>query len=169
LLVISAAALGAIAGDNAGFFLGRELGYRLLWRWGSYLGLHEKRIKLGQYLFRRHGGKVVFIARFIAVLRTVAALLAGMNHMPWRRFVVFNGAGGILWASTYGGGAYLLGREIEHVAKPVGIALAILGAFAIVAGVIFLRRHEAQLEAEAERAIPGPLLRPVVRRHHLRP
>jgi membrane protein DedA with SNARE-associated domain len=157
LPVVAAAALGAIAGDNAGFFIGRELGYRLLLRYGSYIGLNEKRIKLGQYLFRRHGGKVVFVARFIAVLRTVAALLAGMNHMVWRRFVVFNAAGGILWASLYGSGAYLLGREIEHVARPIGIALGVLGAIAIIAALMFLRRHEAQLQAEAELAIPGPL------------
>ena len=160
LLVIIAAAAGAMAGDNTGFFIGRELGYRLLIRYGSYIGLNEKRIELGQYLFRRHGGKVVFVARFVTVLRTVAALLAGMNHMPWRRFVVFNAAGATLWATLYGSGAYLLGREIEHVARPVGIALGLLGAVAVLAAVLFLRRHEAQLEAEAERAIPGPLLQP---------
>jgi membrane protein DedA with SNARE-associated domain len=159
-LVITAAAAGAIAGDNTGFFIGREVGYRLLLRFGRYVGVTESRIKLGQYLFQRHGGKVVFIARFVAVLRTVAALLAGLNHMAWRRFVMFNAAGGILWATVYGSGAYWLGMQIEHLARPVGIALGLAAVTLIVVGVIFLRRHEAQLQAKAERALPGPLRPP---------
>jgi len=159
-LVIAAAALGAILGDNTGFFIGRELGYRLVFRYGHYVRLNEMRIKLGQYLFMRHGGKVVFVARFIAVLRALAALLAGINYMAWRRFVVFNAAGGILWATLYGSGAYALGRQIEHVAKPVGLALAAAAAVLVIGGLMFLRRHEARLEAEAERAMPGPLRPP---------
>jgi len=163
-LVIAAAAAGAIVGDNTGFFIGRELGYRLVLRFGRYIGLTESRIKLGQYLFRRHGGKVVFVARFVAVLRTLAALLAGLNDMPWRRFVLFNAAGGTLWATVYGTGAYWLGKQIEHLARPVGLALGAVAVILIVIGLRFLRRHEAQLRTEAERALPGPL-RPPGHRH----
>src|SRR5215831_21156681 len=65
--VIGAAALGAILGDNVGYWLGREFGYPLLLRYGRHVGLTEVRIKLGQYLFLRHGGKVVFFGRFVAV------------------------------------------------------------------------------------------------------
>ncbi len=160
MLVIVVAAAGAMIGDNIGFFLGREFGYRLVLRYGRYIGLDEKRIKLGQYLFHLHGGKVAFVARFVAVLRTIAPLLAGLNQMPWRRFVVFNAAGGILWAILYGSGAYAVGREIEHFAKPVGVVLGGAAAVAIIAGLIFLRRHEARLELEAERVLPGPLEAP---------
>jgi membrane protein DedA with SNARE-associated domain len=159
-LVIAAAAAGAIVGDNIGFWIGREIGYRLVLRFGSYVGLTESRIKLGQYLFQRRGGVVVFVARFVAVLRTVAPLLAGLNWMAWRRFVVFDAGGGILWASAYGTGAYLLGREMEHFATPVAIALGVVVAIFIVAAIVFLRHHEAQLQAEAEQAIPGPLRLP---------
>jgi membrane protein DedA with SNARE-associated domain len=56
-LVIAAAAIGAILGDNIGYWIGREIGYRLLLRYGHYLQLTDARIKLGQYLFSRHGGK----------------------------------------------------------------------------------------------------------------
>src|ERR1700730_14777972 len=83
-LVIIAAASGAILGDNIGYWVGREGGYRLLRRYGHYLRLDERKVKLGQYLFRTHGGKVVFFGRFIAVLRALAAFLAGTNRMPWR-------------------------------------------------------------------------------------
>jgi membrane protein DedA with SNARE-associated domain len=104
-LVIAAAAAGAILGDNAGFWLGRELGYRALRRFGRYVWLDERRIKLGQYLFLRHGGKVVFFGRFVSVLRELAAFLAGANHMSWLRFLMFNAAGAIIWALLYGLGA----------------------------------------------------------------
>lgn len=163
-LVIAAAGAGAIAGDNIGFCIGREIGYRLVLRFGHYVGLNESRIKLGQYLFERHGGKLVFAARFVAALRTLAPLLAGLNRMAWRRFVVFDAGGGVLWATAVGTGAYLLGRGMEHVAKPAGIAIGVVAVLTIISGAMFLRRHEARLEADAERAIPGPLQPPGHRR-----
>src|SRR4029079_13038149 len=79
--VIAAAAAGAVAGDNIGYWIGREVGYRLLLRYGSALGVAARRIKLVQYLFMRDGGKVVFFGRFVAVLRVLAAFLAGVNRM----------------------------------------------------------------------------------------
>ena len=82
LLVIVAAASGAIVGDNLGYWIGRQGGSRLLRRYGRSLQLAERKLKLGQYLFRKHGGKVVFLGRFIAVLRAWAAFLAGTNRMP---------------------------------------------------------------------------------------
>src|SRR5262245_7754853 len=62
-LVIVAATCGAIIGDNIGFWIGREGGYRVLRRYGRYIGFHERRFKLAIYLFRKHGGKVVFFGR----------------------------------------------------------------------------------------------------------
>jgi membrane protein DedA with SNARE-associated domain len=92
-LVIAAAASGAILGDNFGYWVGREGGYRLLRRYGRYIRLDERKVKLGQYLFRKHGGKVVFFGRFIAVLRAWTAFLAGTNCMPWGPFLLFNALG----------------------------------------------------------------------------
>lgn len=88
--VIAAAAAGAIVGYTIAFFLGREFGYRLIRRYGRYLRATESGIKLGQYLFLRYGGKVVFFGRFLAALRVLAALLAGANCMPWPRFLLAN-------------------------------------------------------------------------------
>jgi len=89
-LVIAAAATGAILGDNLGFWAGREGGYRLLRRNARFLRLDERKLKLGLYLFMRHGGKVVFFGRFVAVLRMWAASLSGTNRMGWKRFLLFN-------------------------------------------------------------------------------
>ena len=154
--VIGAASVGAIIGDNVGFWIGREFGYRLLRRYGRYVHLTKPRIKVGQYLFLRQGGKVVFFGRFITVLRALAAFLAGVNRMAWRRFLFFNATGGIVWASIYGFAAYYVGNEVSHLAEPVVIALASLTGVAIVVGFFVLRRHEAQLEERAEQALPGP-------------
>lgn len=164
-LVIAAAAGGAIIGDNLGFWIGRELGFPLLLKHGGKIGLSEPRLKLGQYLFLRHGGKVVFFGRFVAFLRAFAALLAGANRMPWWRFLVFNSAGGVVWATLFGGGGYLLGKSIERYAGPIGIGLAIVVVIGAGLGFIIVRKSEALLVMKAERALPGPLSSRPTTRH----
>ncbi|MEO7003118.1 MAG: DedA family protein [Ktedonobacterales bacterium] len=157
VLVVAAAAAGAILGDNIGYVVGREGGYRLLRRYGRYIRLDEGKLKLGQYLFMTHGGKVVFFGRFVSVLRAWAAFLAGVNGMRWSRFLVFNVAGGILWAAIYGIGAYALGNNIHRFTGPVGIVLGVGAAIIILVGLILLWKNEKRLEVEAERALPGTL------------
>ncbi len=157
--VVLAAAGGAIVGDSIGFWIGREIGLHLLPRYGYRIGLTEERLKLGQYLFLRHGGKVVFFGRFVAILRTMAAFLAGANQMSWPRFLVFNASGGIVWATVFGVGAYTLGTSIDRFAGPIGVVLLVAAIVAGVAGFFFVRRQEQRLIAEAERALPGPLTR----------
>ena len=157
VLVILAATCGAILGDNLGFWIGREGGYRLLRRYGRYIGFNERRVKLGLYLFRTQGGKIVFFGRFVAVLRAWAAFLAGVNRMQWSRFLVFNALGGVSWATLYGLGGYFLGEEIHRLTGPVGIVTIVLAVLIIIASLIFVRRQEKQLEEKAEKAFPGPI------------
>ena len=162
-LVIAAAAAGAICGDTAGFWIGRGVGWPLLHRFGGRIGLTESRLKLGQYLFLRHGGKVVFFARFIAAIRAFAALLAGANRMQWRQFLIFNALGGVVWAALIGVGAYLFGHQLHRFAAPIGIVLLVGAVVVAIAGFVFVRRHEQALIAQAERALPGPIRQ---RPHH---
>ena len=152
-LVIAAAAVGAILGDNIGFWVGRSFGQPILSRWGHYVGLDERKQKLGQYLFLRHGGKIVFFGRFVALLRAFAALLAGVNHLAPLRFFAFNAAGGIVWASVFGLGGYLLGTGIRRIAGPFGwtaLGLALIGGFLLWR---FYKHHEESLLAAAEQAM----------------
>jgi membrane protein DedA with SNARE-associated domain len=155
--VVIAASAGAIIGDNLGYLLGHWGGYRLLIRYGRYIRLTEKRIKLARYLFLRYGAEVVFFGRFTAILRTYAAFLAGTTRMPWRKFLVYNAAGGVAWATVYGSAAYLLGTQVERISGPLSIVFLLAGAVAVVAGAIVVRRHVGRLEAAAEEAFPGPL------------
>ena len=155
--VILTAALAAIIGRMIGYLIGRKFGYWLLLRYGNYVRMTEGRIKLGQYLFLRHGSKIVFLAQFVPVLRTFAGIFAGANVMPSRSFLIANAAGSWLWAVTYGYAAYALGREFERLEGPIVIILAVITVLSFIVGGIFVHRHEAQLIAEAERAMPGPL------------
>jgi membrane protein DedA with SNARE-associated domain len=158
--VIVASSAGAIVGDNIGYVIGRTGGYRLLKRYGRYIRLDENRLRLGQYLFRRHGPKVVFFGRFVSVLRIFAAFLAGVNRMHWRLFLIFNAAGGIVWSTIYGVAAFLLGKQLLQLSGRVDLVLAIVGVAVIITVIVFLRRNEARLQREADKAMPGRLKAP---------
>jgi membrane protein DedA with SNARE-associated domain len=150
--IIIFAAAGAITGDNLGFWAGREFGTALLAKWGHVIGLDARRRKLGQYLFARHGGKIVFFGRFVALLRAFAAVLAGANRVPPWKFFLFNAAGGIVWAAIFGTGGYLLGEGIRRVAGPVGWAMLVIAGVCAVVLWRYYKKHEEQFIAEAEAA-----------------
>jgi membrane protein DedA with SNARE-associated domain len=153
--VIAAAIAGAIIGDNIGFSVGRYGGAKLLLRYGHKIRLHEGRLKIGIWLFRRHGGKVVFWGRFVSILRTWAAFLAGANHMEWRRFLLFNAAGGIVWATLYGVVYYVFGSTLRKLSTTIDVTIGIGSSVILVAFVIWTRRKEAELQQRAEREIEG--------------
>ena len=90
------------------------IGLEVVAGYGGYLRITEGSIKLGQYLFLRHGGKIILIAEFVPVLRSIAGILAGANRMPWPHFMLTNIIGAFLWATFYGLAAYSLGRQAEE-------------------------------------------------------
>jgi membrane protein DedA with SNARE-associated domain len=158
--VIGAATLAAIVGGSIGYWIGRQFGFPLVVRYGRYIHLDEPRLKLGQYLFKRHGGKIVFFGRFIALLRAFAAVLAGINRLPWPRFSLFNALGALVWASVFGFGGFFLGKAFELYARPVGVAVLVCAVVGGVAASRFIAHHERRLIDEAEAAMPGPLVAP---------
>ena len=156
--VILAAAGGAILGDNIGFWIGRTYGEWLLARYGPAIGLDRRKQVLGQYLFKKYGGAIVFFGRFVALLRAFAALLAGINNLSPGTFFLYNATGGIVWAGVFGIGGYLLGTGIDRIAGPIGwiaLAVAVVGAFLLW---WFYKRHEDRLldQAEMEMAATRP-------------
>ncbi len=157
-LVLLAAVAGAVLGDNAGYWIGREFGFRFLYRHGERIGIGQRQLKLGQYLFLRHGGKVVFFGRLFALLRVLAALLAGVNRMPWGHFLACNIGGALMWAALYGGGAYLLGGQVRAlISGPGGLITLGIGVALFLIGARYIRHHQRKLEDLAEQALPGPL------------
>lgn len=137
-LVILAAAMGAIIGDNLGYLIGRYGGYRLLGRVARYIRLDQSHLDAAQRYFARHGNKTVFLGRFMALLRAWAAFLAGVNQMPWRAFLLWNALGGIVWAVIYGTLGYALGNnlpllgQVVHTLGVVGVALTVAFVLAVI-------------------------------------
>src|SRR4051812_262333 len=158
--VIAAAVAGAIVGDNIGYAIGRKGGYRLLLRYGHKLRIKQSHLKVARYVFERHGGKVVFFGRFIAILRTYAAFLAGVGHMEWKRFLAWNAAGGIVWGTMFGLLGFYGQKAFERLSTPINISLGVLGLVGIVGFTLLLRRRTERLADVAERAYPGPLTDP---------
>jgi membrane protein DedA with SNARE-associated domain len=155
LFLVAAAA--AITGDNIGFWVGDRGGYRLLKRYGHYVRVDETKLKIGRYLFDRHGGKVVFFGRFVSVLRTYAAFLAGTAKMRWRQFLPWNAAGGIIWAAIYSYVPYEVGAQINRASTPIDVTLGVIAAVIVIGLILLARRQADRLAERAEAIYPGPL------------
>lgn len=139
--VFGIGALAAILGDNSGYLLGRTGGLQLVERYGHHVGLNESKLAMVRSFYERHGSKTVLIGRFIAILRSWAAVLAGVMRMSYPRFIAFNAAGCILWASVFSTLGYLFGKNlplVEKYIRELGIAVAII---VVIAAVIFVVRR----------------------------
>lgn len=138
--VIAVAAAAAIVGDNLGYeLIGRKGGRRLFERWGPLRRRAERILPPTEELMAKHGGKVVFFGRFITILRYTAAWVAGIAGMPWRKFLFWNAAGGICWATLVGLVSYYAGGAAADAIQRYGIYAAAVVAGAVV--VFFLITH----------------------------
>ena len=147
-LVIVIAAASAIVGDNIGYWLGRTLGLRVLEAPGP---LHKHRVKAvaaGRRFFARHGGKAVFLGRWIALIRVATAWLAGIDEMRFIEFFLWNALGGITWAITYGLIGYYGGQAAANVLSQVGIYGAIALGVAAVLALGFVKWRKRRREAQ---------------------
>src|SRR6185369_9385104 len=137
--VIAAAAAGAIVGDNAGYWLGREGGVALIHRFGKRVGLDDAKLARAHAFFERYGARTVFIGRFVALLRSWAAVLAGVACMPYRTFTLYNALGGIAWATLFGTLGFVFGRNLPRLERYIGqasialVVLALAGAVGLLA------------------------------------
>lgn len=149
--LFAAAWIGAIAGDNAGFLIGRFVGRGLILRHGVRVGLTPARYETVEAAFARYGPVTVAFARFVAVLRQLNGLVAGTGGMDWRRFAIFDALGAAVWVAVWGGGSYLFGGALEsrlvpfaeHVAAHVGAPtlLAAGGLLLLVVAAVFVLRR----------------------------
>jgi len=141
--------LGAVLGDTAGYIIGRVVGRGYFKRHKRFLFLKEKHIEVTEDYFRKHGGEAVFVGRFMSVLREMVPFTAGMSEMPFRRFIVYEIAGGICWALAFTLLGYFFGRSWELIGTLAGRA----GLFAFlivlfVAGLTYVYHKVAKKERE---------------------
>jgi len=119
--VVAVAAAGAIIGDNIGYWLGREAGRRLIYRYAWTRRFAERVMPPAERFFEKHGGKAVFLARFFGGVRVTGAWMAGITRMSWWRFLFWNAAGGIVWAVGVGLIAFYAGRAVADTIARYGV------------------------------------------------
>jgi len=148
--------LGAIVGDQIGYWVGREGGRPFILRYGRYVWITPQRLGRAEAFFARHGGKAVFMARFFSGLRVFGALVAGMSRMHWGTFIFYNALGGAVWATAVVLAGYFLGRSLGVVERWTGQASVLLLALVVLALVLYLlyrwvMRHPGRIEGAFER------------------
>jgi len=137
------AVLAAIVGDNVGYEVGRRFGTRLLQT--RIFANRQAGLDRGRRILREKGGRAVFLARFTAFLRAVMPGLAGTARMPYLRFLLFNAAGGLIWAVGFTVLGYLAGAGYRRVEKISGWASgALLGVIVLAVVVLAIRRHRRE-------------------------
>jgi membrane protein DedA with SNARE-associated domain len=145
--VIAVAAAGAIVGDNLGYWLIGRVGGRALFRRWKWLNAYSERVlPRAERIMARHGGKAVFFGRFVAVLRYTVAWLAGLSRMDWWRFLAWNAAGGVVWATAVGLTAYYGGKAVADAIARYGLYAAVVAAVVVAAG--WLVTHVARRRVE---------------------
>jgi membrane-associated protein len=157
-VIATVAVLAAIIGDSVGYEVGKHFGSRLL---RTRIFAHRQQgIERGMTMLRNYGGRAVFLGRSTAFLRAVMPGLAGVARMPYGRFLVFNAAGGIVWALGFTLLGYLVGasyHEAENVAGWAGEA--VLGLIIVVAVVLVIRHRRKERDPEPQ-AEPEPVTQP---------
>jgi membrane protein DedA with SNARE-associated domain len=162
--VMAIACLGAVLGDNFGYFIGRKLGSATLLRYGRYVGLTPKRLAMFETFFESHGNKTILVARFITGLRVFAALLPGAARMQWRMFALYNFLGAMLWSIAITLAGYFFGHSWHLLERWIGaIGAGALAAIVVMGlAILFVRRRRrlaAEAASKAEEADPALTLR----------
>jgi membrane protein DedA with SNARE-associated domain len=143
--VILMAALGATIGGVLGYWIGIKGGLPLLTRYGRYIGVRKSHIDKAHAFFERNGAKTILFGRFVAVLRTWAAVIAGAACMSFKRFVAYNTLGSIVWAIVFGWLGYYFGRDLpllERYISRASLGILIVLALGIAVWVILRRRRK---------------------------
>jgi len=138
-------AVAAIVGDNVGYAIGARLGPRLFTRPKSLL-FNPEHVRRTREFYARYGAKTIVIARFVPIIRTFAPVVAGVGSMAYRRFVVYNIAGGVGWVASMTWAGYLLGHAIPNIADHIHIVVivvVILSVIPIVLEIVKERRRRS--------------------------
>jgi membrane protein DedA with SNARE-associated domain len=141
--IIVVATIAATVGDNLGFALGYYGGRPLLLRYQTIFRIKNATISRGEELFAKYGSVTVFFARFVFGMRIIAGPMAGVLRMSWRKFLVFNFLGAVVWVSVISSAGYLFGRHWDRLEEGLNrfnvVALIIV---LVIAGVWWWRNRK---------------------------
>ncbi|MBW4633818.1 MAG: DedA family protein [Iphinoe sp. HA4291-MV1] len=135
-LVLGDAIAGAVLGGICGYWIGRTGGWSLLVRLGNLFRISEARLLSIKEQFSENASKAVFFGRFLALLRIFAAPLAGIVEMSFGKFLIYNLAGAIAWASVMVTLAFFAGRIVSLEQLVAWVSQFALVALLILAAVI---------------------------------
>lgn len=149
--IIVIGTLAATFGDNLGYLIGRRGGRPLLERWRRFLHIRVSHIRRGEKLIERHGPVAIFFARFIAGARVVAGPLAGILHMHWKRFALFNFLGAVTWVTAIAIVGYLFGTQWNHIAPLLkDFEYLLIAVAAAIVIIFFWRMHRRDNKSQPE-------------------
>src|SRR6185369_13627395 len=118
--VVIAGVIGTVAGGHAGYWIGLRGGTAIVHRYGRWIRLTPPRLEKTHRFFAQHGAKTVLLGRFVAFLRSFVGIFAGISHMPWPRFAVYNAAGGLIWVLTFSSLGYFFGVNLPRLIHDLG-------------------------------------------------
>ncbi len=148
-VLVPPAAIGAVVGDSLGYLLGRRYGTRLLCRWDRVRRRVEPAIERSTEYFERHGGRAVFIARWVGALRGVVPVAAGIAEMPYRRFLLWDLPAAVLWSTAVISVGWYLGDDVARIVDRIGLGISVVVVLVIVGVVVVRKRMGARRSADA--------------------
>jgi len=143
-IVIILAAVAAIVGGILGYWIGIRGGLPFVVRYGGYVGVRRSHIERAHAFFERNGAKTILFGRFIAILRTWAAVVAGAASMSFTKFVIYTSIGSVVWAIVFGFLGFNFGRDLPLLEKYISrgsLGVLIVGAVGITVFLIVQRRR----------------------------
>jgi membrane protein DedA with SNARE-associated domain len=158
-IVIVLAALGAIIGGVLGYWIGFKGGLPLVTRYGRYIGVRKSHVDRAHSFFERNGSKTILFGRFVAILRTWAAVVAGAAAMSFTTFVTYNTIGSVVWAIVFGLLGFYFGRDLpllERYISRASFGVLIIGAVGIA--LFFLIKRRKPGSESVEKVDSGPTI-----------
>ncbi len=145
--IITVGTIAATVGDNLGFTLGYYGGRRLLERYQAFFRIQKETLLKGERLFDRYGAVTIFFARFVFGMRIIAGPMAGVLRMPWRKFLLFNFLGALVWVTVISGAGYLFGRHWEHLEQNVKRVDVVVATFVVlILAVLWWRNRRVSVQ-----------------------
>jgi membrane protein DedA with SNARE-associated domain len=152
--MIAVVVVAAILGDSVGFEIGRRYGPRVLSL--PVLARHQRRLTDAERLLARRGGGAVFLGRFVAFFRALMPALAGIAHMPYRRFLMFNAAGALVWGAGTVVLGFVAGNSYKAVERTAGQAAAIAVALIVLLGVLGWQIRRRRIAPRQQQNLTAP-------------
>ncbi len=141
--IIVVGTIAATLGDNLGFALGHYGGRPLLERYQRFFRVQPATLERGEQIFARYGSVTVFFARFVFGMRIIAGPLAGVLLMPWRKFLLFNFLGALLWVTVIASVGYLFGQHWQRLVQDMKVFdIAVVVLALLVIAVVWWRRRK---------------------------